>query len=100
MAVRGGQLILVHRRARLGCCGASSVEDDGPDPGLERTLAPERTASAHRACKRLLHGVTCAVRVTSHACCDSREDIEPTAIQRFEFVETSSAASGHTRRTR
>ena len=55
MAVRGGQLILVHGRGRLGCCGTSSVEDDGPDPGLERTFAPEGTTSVDRACKRLLH---------------------------------------------
>ena len=96
MAVRTGRLVVLDRRTAPAHIPACSVEHDAPYPGLERAVATEGAALAHRRRERLLHCVTRSVGVAGHARRDASEDVEAAAVQRFELVQARSVASDHT----
>ena len=96
MAVRTGRVVVRDRRTAPAHIPACSVEHDAPYPGLERAIATEGAALAHRRRERFLHCVTRSVGVPGHARRDANEDIEAAAVQRFELIEARSVASDHT----
>ena len=89
-------LLGVERGVASAHVRACSVEHDAPDPGLERALAPERSALAHRGRERLLHRVTRSLTVARHARRDAGEDVEAAAVQLLQLVQARSAESDHT----
>ncbi len=68
MAVRRRRGLEAERRGGPANVRPRRIQHDAPDPSLERTVAPERAALAHRGRERLLHGVVRAFGVARRSC--------------------------------
>ena len=75
------------RRRPAPACVTCGVDDDPPDPRLERALAAEAAALPHRARECFLHRVAAELPVARDAGRDAAELRQPGAVERLELGE-------------